>query len=114
MEFFTLAKPLTNESVQECDRKLLSLISEHPYDLEEAGEKIGVLPYAFNISRLEKLGLVTKIGVTPTDILHAKGSYIQYDADASATAVGFLAHKSDVDVDTFIARATGKPDLLEV
>lgn len=102
LEFFTVAKPLAGESVAEADAKLLELIAERPYDLEEAGDRIGVLPYMFNVSKLEKLGLLTRIGITPTDILHAEGSYIQYDADASSIAVDFLARKCNKDKDAFI------------
>lgn len=102
LEFFTVAKPLRGESISESDSKLLGLISERPYDLEEAGEKIGVLSYMFNVSKLEKLGLLTRIGITPTDILHAEGSYVQYDGEASALAVGFLARKCGKDKDVFI------------
>ena len=102
-EFFTPARKLTTESLQECDRRFLELIRDEPKSLEEAGEILGVLPYAFNASRLERLGLVTRIGVTPSDILHAEGSYVQYDAEASRNAVGYLARKSGVSVDEYIA-----------
>ena len=101
-EFFTPAKKLTTESLQECDIRLLELIKDEPKSLEEAGEILGVLPYAFNASRLEKLGLVTRIGVTPSDILHAEGSYEEYDAEASRHAVGFLAKKCGIPVDEYI------------
>lgn len=102
LEFFTVAKPLRNESVSDTDAKLLKLIAERPYDLEEAGEEMGVLPYMFNVSKLEKLGLLTRIGITPTDILHAEGSYIQYDDEASSLAVDFLARKCNKGTETFI------------
>ena len=103
LEFFTVAKPRTTESLQEADLRFLDLISERPYDLEEAGNAIGVLPYAFNVSKLERLGLITRIGITPTDILHADGSYIQYDDRASRLAVDFLARKVDQPTERFIS-----------
>lgn len=102
-EFFTPAKKLTTESLQECDRKFLELIKDEPLSLEDAGEILGVLPYAFNASGMEKLGLITRIGVTPSDILHAEGTYVEYDADASRNAVRYLAGKCGVPVDEYIA-----------
>ena len=102
-EFFTPAKKLTTENLQECDEKLLKFIENEPKTLEEAGEALGVLPYAFNVSRLEKLGLVTRIGVTPSDVLHAEGSYVQYDASASSAAIGFLARKCGMPTDEYIS-----------
>lgn len=102
-EFFTPAKPVTTETMQECDRRLLELIAKEPKTLEEAGDAIGVLPYTFNVSRLEKLGLVTRIGVTPSDILHAEESYVEYDYKASKQAVDYLARKALLGFDEFVS-----------
>lgn len=102
-EFFTPAKSVTTETMQECDRRLLELIAEEPKTLEEAGDAIGVLPYTFNVSRLEKLGLVTRIGVTPSDILHAEESYVEYDYKASKQAVDYLARKTLLGFDEFVS-----------
>ena len=71
--------------------------------MEEAGDAIGVLPYTFNVSRLEKLGLVTRIGVTPSDILHAEESYVEYDYKASKQAVDYLARKALLGFDEFVS-----------
>lgn len=103
-EFFTPARPVTTETMQETDRKLLGLIADSPLTLEEAGETIGVLPYSFNAARLEKLGLVTRIGVTPTDILRAEGSYDGYDGEASDLAVRYLAKKARLGKEEFISQ----------
>lgn len=102
-EFFVPAKPLSDEDLSECDRDLLKAITEGPLTLNEAGKLIGVPPHAFSASKMESLGLVTRIGVTPTDILHAEGTYTEYDTGASRIAVGYLARKTGMSFDGFIA-----------
>lgn len=101
-EFFTPAKPHTTGSLQDCDEKFLEFIKDEPKTLAEAGACIGVLPYIFGISHLERLGLITRIGVTPSDILHAEGSYVEYDAASSRIAVEYLARKAGLDTGEFI------------
>lgn len=68
--FRTLRKPEDASLLTESDGKLLDLLSEHPYSLNEAGEKLGIHPLNFNIDKMESLGFIQRIGLTPTDILH--------------------------------------------
>lgn len=104
-EFFTPAKPRTTEALQDCDLRFLELIRSEPKTLSEAGRALGVLPYSFGISHMERLGLITRIGVTPSDILHAEGSYSEYDTETSRTAVEYLARKVGTTSEEFIKTA---------
>ena len=104
-EFFTLAHVTDTRILSAADRKLLTLLRKRPFRLTDAGEKLGIPAGAFSAGELESRGYVMRIGVTPTDILHAEGSYTQYDAGTSRTAVEYLARKCGTDTDTFIRRA---------
>ncbi|MBP5685143.1 MAG: hydantoinase/oxoprolinase family protein, partial [Candidatus Methanomethylophilaceae archaeon] len=73
--------------------------------LNEAGEILGIHPMNFNVPKLESLGLLQRIGVTPTDILHAEGTYTEFDAEASAAAVRYLADRMGSTPEAFIAEA---------
>ena len=46
---------------------------------------------------------MTRIGVTPTDILAAEGTYREYDHEVSRKAVSLLAKKAGMDMDVFIS-----------
>jgi N-methylhydantoinase A/oxoprolinase/acetone carboxylase beta subunit len=56
----------------------------------------GIHPYSFNVRRLEELGIVQRIGLTPTDILHASGEYVEYDPAPSKIAVEIQAAAMDM------------------
>jgi len=107
-EFFVKIKDMKNVSLSNEDISLLSLISEEPFSLKEAGLKLNIHPFSFNVSRMEELGIVQRIGLTPTDLLHAEGSYVEYDKTASEYAVTHQAKKMNMSEKEFIEFAKEK------
>ncbi len=103
-EFYTRASNMEMSYLTESDKRFLKLIEQRPYAVREASEATDIPYDRFCLKDLESEGYVTRIGVTPTDILAAEGSYKEYDTDASRKAVGLLAKKSEMDVGTFIAK----------
>ncbi|HSA35127.1 MAG TPA: hydantoinase/oxoprolinase family protein, partial [Methanomassiliicoccales archaeon] len=53
--------------------------------------------------KLEELGIITRIGFTPTDALHASGEYLEYDAEASKIAAEYRANLSGMETKEFCA-----------
>ena len=103
-EFYTRASNMEMSYLTESDKRFLKLIEQRPYAVREASE-VTEIPYdRFCLKDLESEGYVTRIGVTPTDILAAEGAYKEYDTDASRKAVELLAKKAEMDMDTFIAK----------
>lgn len=86
-EFFTTSKPANTEPLSPLDRELLALIEHRPLSLRRAGAILSVDPKMFNIERMEEFGLIQRIGLTPTDILHSEGSYVEYVREASELGV---------------------------
>ncbi|MCL2890878.1 MAG: hydantoinase/oxoprolinase family protein [Methanomassiliicoccaceae archaeon] len=101
-EFFIKLKDLEHVSLSNEDKALLELISDEPFSLKEAGVKLNVHPFSFNMSKMEELGIVQRIGLTPTDMLHAEGSYVEYDRTASEYGVAHNSHKMGMTPEEFI------------
>lgn len=104
--FRTLCMPKDVSVVTETDMDLLRLLSERPYSLSEAGRALGVHPFAFNVRRMESYGLIQRIGVTPTDILHVSGAYHGFDPQPSIDGVSYLARRSGKTMEEFIEEAS--------
>ena len=102
-EFLMLSSPKDRGMLAEEDEKLLELLEDGPMRLRDAAKKLGVNVHSFSVGELEGRGFVTRIGVTPTDLLHASGRYTRYDADASRVAVDYLARRCGTSVEDFIA-----------
>ena len=63
-----------------------------------------VHPLSLNLRKMEALGMVLRIGLTPTDMLHAEGSYVDYDAEASKIGVEIQSANLEMPVPEFIRR----------
>lgn len=108
IEFFIKIKDIKDAPISENDRKFLEIIAREPYSLSEAGASLNLHPFAFNVSKMEELGMVQRIGLTPTDILHAEGSYIEYERKASEYGVKHQALKMNREYEDFLAFAKEK------
>ena len=101
-EFFVKIKDLENSTLTNDDKTFLSAISEGPLSLNEVSEKYNIHPFSINVGKMEELGMVQRIGMTPTDLLHAEGSYVEYDAEASSLGVKYMSKIMKMEPDAFI------------
>lgn len=102
-EFFRTLKIPSEDQLSKSDMALLELLQKEPMTLNDAGAKLGIHPFNFNVLKLESRGYIQRIGFTPTDVLHTDGTYTEFDADASKAGAAYLARISGMDVDTFIS-----------
>ena len=104
----TLKFPKDSDMISEADEELLRLLSERPLTITAAAMKLNRKEDDFDIPRLEEYGLLQRIGLTPTDILHADGTYAEFDADASKAGVEHMAAMCDKSSEEFIEEARTK------
>ncbi len=104
-EFFILAHPRFTDELPEYDRMLLEALREGPRRIADLCREFGLPAHAFSVAELERRGYVTRIGMTPTDLLHAEGSYTEYDAETSLIAAGYLSRKCGLTLEGFIDKA---------
>ncbi|MDR2615814.1 MAG: hydantoinase/oxoprolinase family protein, partial [Oscillospiraceae bacterium] len=98
-EFFYLVRePSERKSYDADELALLEALRNGPCMLEKLRETAGIDLYHFNGERLEAEGVVMRCGLTPTDFMHIKGDYAEFDAEASELAARYLlleAHRGD-------------------
>lgn len=110
-EFLYLAKVPRDMSLHTQEEALLIKALENgPRMIETFSiEEDGVDKYRLNCRRLEDEGIVMRCGLTPTDIMHIRGDYLQYDREASELAAQFFLRtmvsmgllKGSASVETF-------------
>lgn len=103
--FRCLVDPDSAVGISDADRALLRLTCGRPYSLAEAGRALGIHPFTFNVTRLESLGMIQRIGMTPTDVLHTDGTYREFDWESSALGADYLARRSGKTRGEFVAEA---------
>jgi N-methylhydantoinase A/oxoprolinase/acetone carboxylase beta subunit len=87
--FILTSEPAGEAWLEPRERAVLSALREGPKNILDLSR---ALDYPFlsciPMRRLEDFGYVMRCGLTPTDLLHAEGSFLRWDAEA---AVGALA-----------------------
>ena len=104
-EFFTLAHHTFEIPLDEVNKAFMELVSNAPVRICDAAEILDVHPNAISAGMLESLGYVTRIGFTPTDLLHAEGTFTEFDTEVSEIAAGYLARRCHKSTGDFIRDA---------
>ncbi len=90
-EFFYLVKdPGNAEHYNAKERSLIDACRKGPLMLHDLESRAGIDIYSLDSERLETEGVLMRIGLTPTDFMHIKGDYLEYDRDASILAARYM------------------------
>ncbi|MDR1298808.1 MAG: hypothetical protein LBJ84_00970 [Oscillospiraceae bacterium] len=90
-EFFWLVRePDGRRSYFDDELALIEVLRKGPCMLENLEKAARIDLYHFDGERLESEGVIMRCGLTPTDFMHIKGDYSEYDAEASKLAARYL------------------------
>lgn len=87
VEFFVFSKEIKGFGLSNEEATFIEMVKQEPRSVFEVSDLTGIHAYSFNVRRLEELGLIQRIGLTPTDVLHTMGSYIEYDPEPSRIGI---------------------------
>jgi N-methylhydantoinase A/oxoprolinase/acetone carboxylase beta subunit len=88
------------------ETRVYEALAEGPLSVLELGRAIDYEYFTcLPLDRLEELGLVMRTGLTPTDLLHADGTFERWDAGAARLALRLAAGRLGLDPAELDARA---------
>lgn len=91
-EFLVLAEqPAEGEKYPPKAQELCRLLEKGPLSLEEAACALDMTAYDLPLAQLEREGVILRAGFTPTDVLHLRGQFEEYDRRASRQACRWLS-----------------------
>ena len=86
-EFFALIKdPADRSRYSAQELRLTDALRDGPLSIYRLNEEMGIGMYASDTERLEEEGVVIRCGLTPTDFMHIRGDYTEFDREASRLA----------------------------
>jgi len=103
---FMFIKRSTSERLTELEEKVIRILEKGPRSLFYLANMLDLDPNLFSLKHLVDIGVVARISMTPTDILHAKGTYTQWNSDAARMGVEILANRIDKTGEEFIQIAS--------
>ena len=94
--------------LSDAERQIISTLEDGPHNIFEIADRLSAIPNLLKFTRLVNAGVLQRISVTPTDLLHASGELEIWDRKAAKLAVTLLAKRFNEDFDTFIVKAADK------
>ncbi|MCL2000175.1 MAG: hydantoinase/oxoprolinase family protein, partial [Planctomycetes bacterium] len=105
-EGFILVKSVESGSrYTEFEKNFCRVLESGPLLLRPAALAVGRDEYTLDVSRLVNEGVVQMFGFTPTDVMHLRGDFSRYDAEASQMGARFVANSLGVTVEDLCALA---------
>ena len=104
-EFLTAHGAAESAVRSAAEQAVCHALDEGPLDVSTLAKRVGLADARLlNLRSLIARGLIRRIGLTPTDVLHARGEFQGFDVDAAVRACRVAARESRVDLDAFLAR----------
>ena len=98
-------KDLDEETLNRQDGRVLQLLEDGAHSVFYLEEKIGKKAKFLSLARLQRSGWIEKCSLTPTDLLHAEGSFVCWEAAASKAAVDTVSSRLNMSAGEFIRKA---------
>ena len=83
------------------EKEIISILEDNPHSLFYIAAQLGVDVNMLDFDHLVETGVLGQISVTPTDILHAKNIYTQWNTTGAKLAVTLLAGRFAMEMDEF-------------
>lgn len=104
-EHYMLIKDIEDSTRYTDDEKAFCrALKNRPLPIAEAAAAVGKDIYSLRPERLIHDGVVQLCGFTPTDVMHLRGDFTQYSAEASRLGAEFLAYNLDCTVEEVCTR----------
>lgn len=86
-------------SLSEEAYRLCTLLETGPLSIQQAADVLEIDKYNLHTEVLERAGVILRSGLTPTDIMHIRGDYTQYNRQASIYAARFAAESLKMNLE---------------
>jgi len=90
---YSLTRIPHHNNLGDAEKQVIELLKSEPHSISYILKVLRKQRGGINLQRLVNMGILSRISVTPTDILHAKGIYNRWDTNAARLGVSILAEK---------------------
>lgn len=93
--FYLIREPEDISHYNDEEKRLIDHVRSGPKILERLYDEADIDLYHLNSERLEAEGVVMRCGMTPTDFMHIRGEYNEYDREASVMGAKYMLKSLD-------------------
>ncbi|HKK99896.1 MAG TPA: DUF1638 domain-containing protein, partial [Desulfotignum sp.] len=103
MQVITATGSVNLSHLSSMEEKVMSLVTQRPYSIEELVTHTGVLTDAgLPLARLEERFAIQRCGLTFTDLLHIQKKFTRWNQGAAKKYGGFMAFLAGMDMEKMI------------
>jgi N-methylhydantoinase A/oxoprolinase/acetone carboxylase beta subunit len=115
VEFFRILKGSGSHDLSRTEALTLEALHDGPLSRDRLGEVIGVMdPSMVPTGRMESLGIIQRATLTPTDVMHAQGTFTRWNVPAARLGLHIFALAMELSdealaelvLETFIRQST--------
>ncbi|ADL11905.1 hydantoinase/oxoprolinase N-terminal domain-containing protein [Acetohalobium arabaticum] len=97
-EFLTLNRAGVDIEFNKQEEQIINVLETGPKSIAQIVESIGLVSHRIlDLERLERLGVIKRIGLTPTDVLHVLGEYTIWEEEAAELGLELLMKRMKSD-----------------
>ena len=105
---FLLGSNSLPAGASEWEQRIADMPREGPHSLTYLAGQLGVDAETLELTPLVESGVLSRVSVTPTDLLHARGTYTRWNRDAALAGIRILAKRKEMPVSKFLSAAAGR------
>lgn len=92
-------------NLTDVEKQITETVMDRPHSITYIASAIGLDPEVLDLTHLVRKGVLARVSLTPTDLLHFNGSYSRWNSKMSAAGVGLLAERLDITPQRFVENA---------
>ncbi len=92
------------DNLSEIESLVIDALKDGPHSIDYLAKRAGVDGEVLNLEGIVSAGYIHRIGFTPTDLLHVKGTYREWNSKAAIKMAGIIADRLEISADEFISR----------
>lgn len=94
-------------NLTDIEKQALEAASDRPHSITHIASEVGKDPEVLDLTNLVKKGMLARVSLTPTDLLHCNGQYLNWNSEMSMAGVRILADRMGITPKKFIEKAIG-------
>ena len=104
-EFIMRGRVPERDTLSDPEVRTLQLVADGPVNILDLASNLGLSDARLlDVSSLESRGLVVRVGLTPTDILHVRGEFEAFDREAAESGTRIAAREGRMSPEELAAR----------
>ncbi len=100
--YMILKKP--DHPTPQIEEDVLDILKDGPHSLSHIADLLNRAPETMDMTPYIKQGVLSRISMTPTDILHVQGKYTEWNEDIARVGAEILSKRMEIPLNQFLHR----------